>query len=630
MKKNLTLILMLLLSINLYAERVDKSSAMKVANAMLGEVKLNEVTTRSYSNLYIFSNENSFVIISADDRTYPIIGYSYENPFAADAMTSNINYWLDKVNNEIQYVIDNNIEATVEIQNQWQELINGKQMTRGDRAIVEPLITTKWDQGSPYNEMCPGGCVTGCGATAMAQVLKYWEWPKVGIGQKNYFENDYGVIRVDFSNTMYDYDNMPDKPTANTPAEKRKAIATLMYHCGVSIEMDYGIDGSGALPSDMIEAMKTHFGYPNTSYASRNNMSDASWTNILKEELNNSRPVLYNGWDVDRMGHSFICDGYNENGYFHFNWGWGGYSDGYFTITDLNPGSGGIGSGSGNYNEDNFILTNVEPDYTIAEQIKLVIEADVYDPIIHLKWTSGNNVESYNIYRTDEDNNTTQIASNLTETVFDDTEIEYEQEYCYVIKGVIGGTESKQSNEKCTKAKPNTCVAPSNITAEVVKDDPNYNMKYKVTISWDKVSSANNYVVYINGNKFKETNETNIVLGNNKETTIDVAVKSLCNNYIESDLSETVTVEINDVSIEEFENRLEIFPNPVNDKLFINGVAAIEEINIYNITGVKVYHEEGRMNNEKYTIDVNNLQNGMYIIDVKTTNGNIVKRFTKE
>lgn len=334
------------------------------------------MATRGYSNFYIFSSESSFVIVAADDRVKPIIGYSDTNPFVIREDMTNVAYWLDKVNNEIQYVIDNNIEATAEIENEWKTLVNGNKPNPKHRASVDALLTTLWNQSAPFNNMCPlygsERTVTGCAATAMAMVMKYWNWPKTGTGSKSYAEPTFGTLSVDFSSTTYDWENMKDNYNSTYTSTEANAVATLMYHCGVSIEMQYGTSssgGSGAYPDEVQNALTTYFDYNTATiknatkdYNGYTYYSDSEWMSLLKSELDEERPVLYSGWDTENGGHSFVCDGYDSNDNFHFNWGWGGYCDGYFEIGTLNPGTGGIGSGSGVYSEQNFIIYGVEPN----------------------------------------------------------------------------------------------------------------------------------------------------------------------------------------------------------------------------------------------------------------------------
>lgn len=364
MKRLLLLLSFSFLSLSMMAERIEYSMALNIAKTILPESQLTNLSSKAnYNNMYIFSGENSFVIIAADDRATPVLGYSQEYPFVIENLPKNINRWLTSINDEIQYAIDNNIIASEETRSDWEHLKKGIKPEPKSRANVEPLVKTHWNQGEPYNNMCPGGSVTGCAATAMAQVMKYWEWPRKGEGSHSYHEDNYGTLSANFANTTYDWDNMIDQPTASSTQAQKNAVATLMYHCGVSIEMDYSPEVSGAYPSDVLSALDTYFDYSsNMESLFKSYYTNTEWINILKHELNASRPILYSGWDINGGGHSFICDGYDNNNNFHFNWGWGGYCDGYYAIGALSPGSGGTGSGSGIYNEDNFIIIGVEPN----------------------------------------------------------------------------------------------------------------------------------------------------------------------------------------------------------------------------------------------------------------------------
>lgn len=627
MKKTLLILSLFLLTIQLSAERVNKETALKVAKTIVSKTDLNEMATRNHNNLYIFSSDNSFVIVSADDRVRPIIGYSDNNSFALSETKTNVNYWLDKVNDEIQYAIDNNLEATEEIQNEWKTLLAGNTPTPKNRAVVDALLTTQWDQDSPFNNMCPGGSVTGCAATAMAQVMKYWNWPMKGVNSHSYYEDDYGTLSADFENTLYDWNNMKDRYSYSSSAVEKEAVATLMFHCGVALEMDYSPVASGAYPSDIAIALKSYFNYKNTAQDKMDwYYSDAQWIDLLKEELDAERPIIYNGWDIEGGGHSFVCDGYDENDFFHFNWGWGGYCDGYFEIGLLNPGTGGIGSGSGVYSEDNYITIGIEPNFDYENTLHLVTSSDGYEPVINLSWASYYAADSFNVYKIINNNET--FLANVTDYTYTDTGLEFNQEYCYVVKSVVDGTENDMSNESCTTIIPNSCFPPSNLSADIVEDDPDYNMKFKITVSWDDADNATKYIVYADDKKYKELTETSLTLGTNKETTIVFTIQSICENDFESNMSEPLTVEVkSSIGIDELENKFEIYPNPVKDKLFIDGETEINDICIFNILGVQV-HNEPDVNCDY--IDVTNLNKGVYILNIKTNDGTIVRRFIKE
>ena len=419
MKKLLFLFLSLSISFSLTAERVERTVAFNVAKTIMPNSELIDLSfNAAYSNLYIFSGESSFVVVSADDRATPILAYSNEFPFVVEDMPDNVNCWLMSLDDEIQYAIDNNVVTSDEIRSDWNSLKRNILPEPRSNDVVLPLVLTHWGQGAPFNNMCPGGSVTGCTATAMAQIMRYWEWPHQGVGSSSYTENDYGMLFADFGNTIYDWDNMVDMPSTSSPQVQQDAVATLMYHCGVSLQMDYSPEASGAFPS--VEAFHTFFDYNyGIKEEYKSSYSEQEWIEILKTELNAGRPMLYCGWDINGGGHSFICDGYDENDYFHFNWGWSGSCDGYYAMGALSPGSGGTGSGSGCYNEYNYMLSGVQPN-TPSINAPADITATVESQNVTLSWTAVDNANHYKVYR-----DGFVIDDNVAEPYFIDEGISY-------------------------------------------------------------------------------------------------------------------------------------------------------------------------------------------------------------
>lgn len=226
---------------------------------------------------------------------------------------------------------------------------------------VAPLLgRIQWNQDSPYNNLCPiinastgERAATGCVATAMAQVMRYYKWPARGAGSNQYTYSN-NTLYLDFSQTVFDWNNMTETYSATSTQAQNDAVATLMYNCGVAVKMSYG-PSSSAYSNDMALALINNFGYdPKLQYANRNYYTKTEWQDLLKTDLDALRPILYGG-NSDSGGHQFVCDGYDTNNLFHINWGWGGQADGYFEISALNPESVGIGGGNGggfNYNQD--------------------------------------------------------------------------------------------------------------------------------------------------------------------------------------------------------------------------------------------------------------------------------------
>jgi len=368
MKRILTLSIIIALCLPLLGNPVDETTAKLLAqnfwkaNNIIG-VKGEKVFKKrmddarfvnvapqcGYSDFYIFNNEDGkgFVIIAADDCVTPILAYSYDNNFVTENLPPNLKEWLDGYAEQIQTTVALKAEATNEILEDWSCLRQGKNLPIKSETQVYPLIVTTWNQSPYYNALCPYDynyyerTVTGCVATAMAQIMKYWSYPEHGFGAHQYIPQnhpEYGTQYADFSSTTYQWSAMPNNVTSSNTA-----VATLMYHCGVSVEMNYGVSsegGSGAMtvgnsPSAE-QSYKTYFDYKSTLHSVNKSdySSDSQWINLLKTDLNAARPIHYRGIS-SQGGHSFICDGYDNSNQFHFNWGWGGNNDGYYNISTI-------------------------------------------------------------------------------------------------------------------------------------------------------------------------------------------------------------------------------------------------------------------------------------------------------
>jgi hypothetical protein len=299
------------------------------------------VTSESKDTLYFVLNDtinHSFVIVAADKRSRPIIGYSLESSYNVNNQPPAFVAWMENWKQEITDIKKNNLQPDSATTAKWNNLMNTDLVS--DSISVEPLLTTKWNQEGYYNTLCPydnqaySRTPTGCTATAMAQIMKYWNFPTVGTGNHTYYSN-YGYLSADFGSTTYQWDQM-----TNDVVSPNEAVATLMFHCGVAVNMNYGPQGSGApQPRD---ALVNYFKYsPEARFVYHKSFSESDWINLLKSELNAHRPIWYQGLSSGKP-HAFVLDGYQNNDYFHFNWGWGGIHDGYFSLvasTDLNTGA---------------------------------------------------------------------------------------------------------------------------------------------------------------------------------------------------------------------------------------------------------------------------------------------------
>lgn len=310
--------------------------------------------------LYVYGKKgsNGFVIISGDDRSYDILGYSDSDNFDPENIPDNMKGWLDFYKAEINMLKD-------------RPAISGftraVEKTSNQTTAVAPLLGgIKWNQGEPFNNLCPvitstnKRTVTGCIATGMAQVMKYHQWPVTGTGSNSYTSETHGFqLSSNFAAVTFDWANMTDTYGSSSTEIQKNAVATLMFNCGVSVNMNYDLS-SGASAVTMAKALKTYFGYdPNLEYYRRNYYTREEWSDILKSEINAGRPLLYDG-QSQQGGHLFVFDGYDADDFFHINWGWGGYSDGYFRISALDPSEQGIGGSPGGYNSDQGIVVGLQ------------------------------------------------------------------------------------------------------------------------------------------------------------------------------------------------------------------------------------------------------------------------------
>lgn len=354
-------------------ERLKTRSERKVDRNIHGKDLLHVFSiSEELPVAYVFegSEGKGYVVVSADDRFIPLLGYSDEGGFDSNNIPAPMQGWLDGYARRMQfltnYVIDSESGSSVN----YSE----------ERTPIEPMIKTLWDQGSPYNDQCPTvnntKCYTGCIATSMAQVMNYFQYPDVGQGSVSYKPYGFNLsLKIDFSETPFDWDNMLDsyRPGQYTK-EEALAVANLMKACGYSVQMGYGTYGSGATSISIHKALVEYFKYDkSTSYYNRDNYTLDEWTQMIYDNLANVGPVIYNGNSPMEGGHSFVCDGYDGNGYFHFNWGWSGLSNGYFSLDVLNPMAQGIGGYSGGYNFQQDIVIGIRPDQGTDVAVEPVI-----------------------------------------------------------------------------------------------------------------------------------------------------------------------------------------------------------------------------------------------------------------
>ena len=370
MKKVALLLFVLIFVLTLRAGIVDTTVARQVAQNFLSshfpKLKssgLEFVIMRKHLSypFYIFRvhEGKGFVIVSSQSELYPILAYSDESDFPINGnMPLALKAWLDSVAVITLAAREGKIKQHPLLKIAWNDYITGRISTRkSSTKSVGPLLSTKWNQGKYYNAMCPadvqgpdGHVYTGCVATAMAQVLRYWSYPLFGNSEHSYTHSTYGEQYADFANTHYYWDSMP-----NYLSTYNDHVAQLMYHCGVAVNMSYSPSGSGAYMSWAHTAMINYFDYSRSATMQyKSAYSEREWDSIMMDQINNLRPVLYAGYGS--AGHAFVIDGYQASDTtFHVNWGWGGSYNGWFRLDDLTP-------GSNNFNTGQQAIINLYPE----------------------------------------------------------------------------------------------------------------------------------------------------------------------------------------------------------------------------------------------------------------------------
>jgi hypothetical protein len=359
---------------NFFYERLSQHQQVNYSQLMVKKVfpeKSNGTTVYYVLNF----PENGFVIVSADDAVTPILAYSFEGNYSEENHPPQFKFWMDHYARQIEYCKKNNIAANQQITEDWTRLKTNDQynLKLAPLPDVAPLIISTWDQGANYNALCPadgagpdGKVWAGCVATAMSQVMYYYRFPSTGTGSHCYNPYGYSQQCADFANTNYRWNEM-----MNSINFRDTAVAELIWHCGVSVDMMYSPTGSGAYSEDALTAFINNFRYsPNAHLEPRDNYppDGDEFPAILRDNLDHKRPMYYDGYGTG--GHAFNVDGYQGTNFFHFNWGWSGSFNGYYYLNNLNPGGDNFNSGQrAMVNLYPDTLTNTYPAYCSGQMV---------------------------------------------------------------------------------------------------------------------------------------------------------------------------------------------------------------------------------------------------------------------
>ena len=626
--------------------------------------------------LYIFNAENGFVVISGDKSATPVLTFSDHQLYSESDVVPPFEMWINHYADQISQIKKQHIVQS-QFVSQWEAILSGAPVFRsGDE--VEPLMLSRWDQGEYYNYYCPrdaagdnGRVVTGCVATALAQLIYYYRFPETGTGSYSYTDENYGVQSADYGNTTYNYNAMCDEPTCiNTE------ISKLIYHCGVGVDMVYGPDGSGMYNHSAARVLRTYFKYsPETEYLYRDS-TDLNWDSVIVSHLNRRMPLYYAGWSVPNInGHGFICDGYktvDDNYFFHFNFGWSGHMDNYYYTNSLIV-------GSYNFNLAQELIINAYPDTTqytyptpqpMTGSLTLTamegtftdgsqtnehcpagmnfawnIEPDVSNLTnvtltLHYSLAEGDTLYITNPYV-----NTFEMRTADTGTVTVDwgtTDL--------TVNLITHSSASEGFRAHYTAHNTVFCSGTrvfSNVTGHIEdgSGDNDYNnlttCKYKIVLGpYSAIHVDINSLdleeekdfLYFYDNQMSEANLLLTLTGNLSNTGYTFNTRRLL-MVLETDESGTANgfsldYEGGYVGIEELSRQeITMFPNPAQDQLHLSYSTPIQQVDIFNAEGELLHRETP--SSEEVSLQVAHLPTGIYIVRITAEKQIITRKFVK-
>ena len=362
------------------AKRLQKAAAATAATAPVELAFTQYQIDNTTPAVFVFnSTDEGFVLVSAEDDARAVLGYSDEGTFDANNIPENMQFWLQMYADELAKAKGERLEVKGKVNR--REVKGERQEAEGESyPTISPILgETIWGQGKPFNNKCPQingeRTVTGCVATAMSQIMYAHKYPTKGTDSHSYTTETKGLtVSANFGNTTYDWANMIPNYSGSYTTTQANAVATLMFHAGVAADMDYTVDGSGAVSSIALAAMTKYFGYNKSiNILPKDFMKEESLLQAITTDLQAGRPVYISGATVNREGHAFVCDGMKSDGYLHINWGWNGMANGYFAISALAPEVQGTGGSASNlaFTEGVCIYSNIKPS-TGGEAMPLV------------------------------------------------------------------------------------------------------------------------------------------------------------------------------------------------------------------------------------------------------------------
>jgi hypothetical protein len=689
-----------------FSEKVEKSEAEKIATRFYNEkYQVNYPGTQATFHIteshiielggeevvYVFNfDNNGYAVVPADDRIYPVVGFSFNSTFNPDLAPDNWMWVLENFGEQVIHVKENQIIPATEVVNAWANLRSNQSERLSfltNESTIGPFLSSTWNQDYPYNYLCPadpqgpGGYVyAGCVATAMAMIMHYWRFPYQGTGSHTYWASGYGQQTANFGEAYYDYTNMPN----STGSSPNYPIALLQYHCGVSVNMMYGWDGSGAYSQDVVGAIKNYFKYSqNAQFLQRGGW--AAWTAYLDQQMFEFQPVYYSG-SSGGYGHAFVVDGRQEqtdDNYYHFNFGWGGSSNGWYLVTD-----------AGGYTSNNGMIRNFIPDQTMypydpPEELMVIPHLigtlddhsgpkHQYQPNQNSKWllSPQNEMDSvsyikinFNRLDTEENADFVRIYDGADETApllgeFSGTELPGEITstgnevlITFTTDAAVEGTGWLLSYRAF---KPTWCSGmithnSSNGTFDDGSGNFHYNngtmCQFVLEPKWATSATIHfNYFDTEEGKDFLKVFDMGaappVLLADLSGQTLPEPITSpsgkfyliFSSNNMNTGLGWEIYYEADNVSVSENDeafNNLSVYPNPAGEELnisFISKESDYVNVSLVNMTGMTVYENVLLPNYTAFrnTIDVSRFAKGVYILRLNTETHDMVKKIVIE
>ncbi len=701
-KFTLSFFLLVIIGVTAFTHPVNEKQARIVATNFYYEVLNQYRYAIEYDNIvirdvftayeygqtmyYAFDlNPEGFVIVSAEDGMKPVIGYSFEGEFPRYTDSkSNYGSFIKSYCDEIRYIRQNNLTGDEYISQLWDHLLTndiGNLSTEKGGRDVEPLLFNLWNQDDPYNIMCPfdpagpGGHVyAGCVATAMSMIMQYWGYPDHGEGSHSYNASGYGTQTADFENTWYDWSGMQHEAQNVYPW----AIAEIQYHCAVAVDMGFGPNGSGANSSIVDDRLRQYFRYENVTYLEKQDYSNTQWMAHLSADIDAGKPIFYRGTNTDNLGHAFVCDGY-QGTYFHFNFGWSGSGNGYYSLYNVN------GFHRWQACVKNFYPTEASYPYFAEGNYEInTLAGSITDGSGPVEDYLNNQNATWLINPQSEEDSVTNI--DMTFYKFDleasDVVVVYDGNntgapvlgsYSGANPPVIGYFLTSSGNQVLVTFQTNGSGTAPGFLLEFTSDIPEF-CSGLVTFTEPTASfnDGSNSFYYNNGAacmwRIQPEFASNITLYFDEfdtEEGFDVLKvydgSSLLGSYSGDQIPDPVTASsgsmfitfntnawvnnpgfeayytIDNVSVKEnggFEV-LSIYPNPTSDNIYVKFRSSDDKqysLRLMSITGKLVYEQDYTEMNDwtNAVIDVSNLSDGIYMLNIQTDTKSVTKRIIVE